>query len=104
MRHRHRRLLSALTETNLKRDIGPAGAILLAFNGVVGGAIFALPAVLAQDFGSFSPWLFPLTGLGFLLIGIPFARSAAQFPDNGGPALYGAVFGRFAGFQLGWLY
>lgn len=93
-----------MKEPHLQRAIGPAGAILLAFNGVVGGAIFALPAVLARDFGNFSPWLFPLAGLGFLLIAIPFARSAARFPHNGGPALYGAVFGRFAGFELGWLF
>lgn len=88
----------------LKRRIGFGGATLLAFNGVLGGAIFALPGTLAADFGSFSPWLFPLVALGSLLIVIPFTRSAAAFPESGGPAVYGAVFGRFAGFQLGWIY
>ena len=88
----------------LERRIGLGGATLLAFNGVLGGAIFALPGTLAADFGSFSPWLFPLVALGSLLIVIPFTRSAAAFPESGGPAVYGAVFGRFAGFQLGWIY
>lgn len=88
----------------LERRIGFGGATLLAFNGVLGGAIFALPATLAADFGSFSPWLFPLVALGSLLIVIPFTRSAASFSESGGPAVYGAVFGRFAGFQLGWIY
>jgi len=93
-----------VSEARLNRQIGSGGAFLLAFNGVVGGAIFALPAVLARDFGAFSPWLFPIVGAALMLIAIPFARSAGRFPDNGGPALYGTVFGRFAGFELGWLY
>lgn len=88
----------------LKREIGLPGAILLSFNGVLGGAIFALPATLAADFGSFSPWLFPIVALASLLIIVPFARSAGAFPDSGGPATYGAVFGRFVGFELGWIY
>ncbi len=88
----------------LERRIGLGGAVLLSFNGVLGGAIFALPAVLAAQYGTFSPWLFPLVACASLLIIIPFATSAAAFPDSGGPALYGAVFGHFAGFQLGWIY
>jgi APA family basic amino acid/polyamine antiporter len=93
-----------LSEPRLKRSIGLGGAILLSFNGVLGGAIFALPATLATDFVSFSPWLFPLVAIASLLIIVPFARSAGAFPESGGPAAYGAVFGRFVGFELGWIY
>ncbi len=88
----------------LERRIGLAGAILLSFNGAVGAGIFALPATLATDFGTFAPWLFPLVALGSLLIVLPFARSVAAFPESGGPATYGRVFGRAAGFELGWIY
>ncbi|MBA3511758.1 APC family permease [Sphingomonas sp.] len=88
----------------LERRIGLGGAILLSFNGVLGGGIFAMPAILAADFGSFSPWLFPLVAFASLLIIVPFARSAGAFPQSGGPAAYGAVFGRFVGFELGWIY
>lgn len=88
----------------LERKIGLIGAILLAFNGAVGAGIFALPGVLAADFGAFSPWLFPLVGIGSLLIVWPFARSVAAFPESGGPATYGRVFGRLPGFELGWIY
>lgn len=91
-------------EPPLERRIGLPGAILLSFNGVLGAAIFALPATLAADFGSFSPWLFPLVALVALPIIVPFARSAGAFPESGGPAEYGRVFGRFAGFELGWVY
>jgi len=93
-----------LNEPRLERRIGIGGAVLLSFNGVLGGAIFALPATLAADFGSLSPWLFPLVAAASLLIIIPFARSAGAFPESGGPAEYGAVFGRFVGFELGWIY
>ena len=88
----------------LERRIGLPGAILLSFNGAVGAGIFALPATLAADFGSFAPWLFPAVAILSLLIVIPFARSVAAFPDSGGPATYGRVFGRAAGFELGWVY
>ncbi|MEO7654372.1 MAG: hypothetical protein ABIS23_01660 [Sphingomicrobium sp.] len=71
---------------------------------MLGGAIFALPALLAADYGGFSPWMFPLVALVSLAIIIPFARSAGAFPESGGPAEYGRVFGRFAGFELGWIY
>ena len=93
-----------MSELRLERRIGLTGSTLLAFNGAVGAGIFALPATLAADFGAFAPWLFPLVALGSLLIIIPFARSVAAFPDNGGPSTYGLVFGRAAGFELGWIY
>jgi amino acid transporter len=88
----------------LPRRIGIGGALLLAFNGAIGASIFALPATLAADFGTAAPWLFPLVGLASLLIAIPFSRSVAAFPESGGPATYGRVFGRLAGFELGWIY
>jgi amino acid transporter len=88
----------------LPRRIGIGGALLLAFNGAIGASIFALPATLAADFGTSAPWLFPLVGIASLLIAIPFSRSVAAFPESGGPATYGRVFGRLAGFELGWIY
>ncbi len=88
----------------LKRTIGLSGSALLSFNGAVGAAIFALPATLAADFGTFSPWLFPLVAVGAMLVIWPFTRSVAAFPQSGGPATYGRVFGRLAGFELGWIY
>lgn len=93
-----------MTEPRLERRIGLGGALLLSFNGAVGAAIFALPATLAADFGTFSPWLFPLVALGAMLVIWPFARSVAAFSESGGPATYGRVFGRLAGFELGWVY
>ena len=89
---------------SLPRRIGVGGALMLAFNGSIGASIFALPATLAADFGTSAPWLFPLVGLASLLIAIPFSRSVAAFPESGGPATYGRVFGALPGFELGWIY
>lgn len=88
----------------LPRRIGLIGAVALAFNGAVAASIFALPATLAADFGAFSPLLFPIVGAAAMLIIVPFSWTVAAFPQSGGPAAYGAVFGRFIGFELGWIY
>ena len=88
----------------LRRDIGFTGSAFLSFNGIVGAGIFALPATLHLQFGTFSPWLFPIFGLLILLVALPFARLAALFPVSGGPVAYTAAFGPLASFQVGWLY
>lgn len=88
----------------LRRDIGFTGSALLSFNGIVGAGIFALPATLHLQFGAFSPWLFPVFGLLFLVIVLPFARLASLFPHSGGPVAYTAAFGGLVSFQVGWLY
>ena len=93
-----------MSEAKLPRRIGLTGAIALSFNGAVAASIFALPAALAADFGAFSPLMFPIVAFAALLIIIPFTWSASAFPESGGPAAYGAVFGRFVGFELGWVY
>jgi APA family basic amino acid/polyamine antiporter len=91
-------------EAQLRRDIGFTGSAFLSFSGMVGAAIFALPAELYTKFGTFSPWLFPIFGALFLLIALPFARLAALHPVSGGPVAYAAPFGPLASFQAGWLY
>ena len=93
-----------MSDDRLPRRIGLVGAIVLSFNGAVAASIFALPATLAGDFGAFSPLMFPVVAFAALLIIIPFCWSASAFTQSGGPAAYGAVFGRFVGFELGWIY
>lgn len=88
----------------LRRDIGFLGSAFLSFNGIVGAGIFALPAMLHTQFGSFSPWLFPIFGLMVLLIALPFARLASIHPQSGGPVAYTRTFGPIVSFQAGWLY
>ncbi len=94
----------APAEEPLKRDIGFLGSAFLSFNGLVGAGIFVLPGTLHDRFGAFSPLLFPLFGVLFLVIAVPFARVTAHHALSGGPVAYAAPFGRFASFQAGWLY
>ena len=91
-------------EEPLRRDIGFTGSAFLSFNGVIGAGIFALPGALYLQFGTFSPWLFPLFGLLVLVVAVPFARVASHFPVSGGPVVYAAGFGPVASFQAGWIY
>lgn len=95
---------TAAAEAGLRRDIGFTGSAFLAFNGIVGAGIFALPATLHLQFGAFSPWLFPLFALLILLVVVPFAKLAALFAGSGGPVAYCACFGPAVSFQAGWLY
>lgn len=89
----------------LQRRIGPVGAALLAFNGVVGAGVFVLPGLVFTEFGAFGPWLFPLFGLLMLLVVAPLAAVASRFDNTGGPVAYvDKAFGAFAGFQAGWLF
>jgi amino acid transporter len=88
----------------LRRDIGFFGSAFLSFNGVVGAGIFALPGTLYDQFGAFSPFLFPLFGMLALIVAVPFARVAAHHRLSGGPVVYAAAFGPAASFQAGWLY
>ncbi|HEX8533687.1 MAG TPA: APC family permease [Allosphingosinicella sp.] len=88
----------------LRRDIGFFGSAFLAFNGVVGAGIFALPEKLYTQFGAFSPFLFPIFGLLVLVVALPFARVASRFPVSGGPVVYAATFGPAVSFQAGWIY
>jgi amino acid transporter len=91
--------------TAVKRQIGGLAAALLAFNGVVGAGIFALPGKVFAEFGAFGPWLFPLFGLLMLAVVVPLAAVAGRFDVNGGPMAYiGTAFGPAAGFQAGWLF
>jgi amino acid transporter len=89
----------------LPRAIGPRGAALLVLNGAIGAGIFALPGTLQDAAGSSAAILFPLFALGVFAIALPLAELSRLFEGSGGPAAYvGEAFGRFAGFQAGWIY
>lgn len=89
----------------LKRDIGVVGATFIALNGVVAAGIFAMPQALAEAAGAASPYLILLFGAGMVFVALVFGELAGRFDAAGGPVVYAdAAFGRFAGFQMGWLY
>lgn len=92
-------------ETGLQREIGKLGFSAIVLNGTIGAGIFALPAVAAAKTGLFSPWMFVICGLLIMTVVLSMARAASFFSGTGGPITYVThVFGKFAGFQVGWLF
>ena len=93
-----------IADAGLKQEIGQLGFAAITLNGLIGGGIFALPALVAAKAGAFSPLLFLLSGALFMTIVLSFARLSRHFVHTGGPSVYvTAAFGPFFGFQTGWL-
>jgi amino acid transporter len=87
-----------------RRDVGIWGAAVLALNGMIGAAIFGLPGKLDSAVGSFAPWLLLLAGIGIMPVVLCYADLAGRFDASGGPQLYaGKAFGKFIGFEAGWM-
>ncbi len=86
------------------RVVGKVGATLMSINGMIGAGIFALPALLHAEVGTFAPWLFLIFGLLFSSGIFISARLSNMFRLSGGPQLWIQVaFGPFVGFQAGWI-
>ena len=88
----------------LVRAIGRFDLTAAIVNGVIGSAIFTMPASQAALTGAWSPLAALVAGLGVLTIVLCFAEVASRFPEAGGPYLYAReAFGPAVGFQAGWL-
>jgi basic amino acid/polyamine antiporter, APA family len=91
-------------DESLERALGRWDLTAIGVNQVIGGAVFALPAALAARAGAWSPWMIGAVGIASMLIALTFAEVASRFEGTGGPYLYTrAAFGRFAGFEVGWM-
>ncbi|HET9817529.1 MAG TPA: APC family permease, partial [Xanthobacteraceae bacterium] len=88
-----------------RRDTGTVGVAFLVINGLIGAGIFAMPELLHQAVGNFAPWLL-LGGACFMAsVIICFAGLAGLTDRSGGPQRFATdAFGRFPGFQVGWLF
>ncbi len=88
----------------LVRAIGRWDLTAAVINGVIGSAIFGMPADQARLTGAWSPLVALVAGLGILTIVLCFAEVASRFQEPGGPYLYAReAFGPFVGFEAGWL-
>jgi amino acid transporter len=88
----------------LKRELGRWDLAAIGVNQVIGSAVFALPAALAASAGPWSPWMVAAVGVASMLIALSFAEVSSRFDGTGGAYLYTrAAFGRFAGFEVGWM-
>ncbi len=88
----------------LRRALGRWDLTAIGINQVIGGAIFLMPAPVAAQLGDWSVVGFVLAGMASLLVALCFAEVSSRFESTGGPSLYArAAFGRFAGFEVGWM-
>jgi amino acid transporter len=88
----------------LRRALGRWDLTAIGVNQVIGGAIFLTPGQVAAQIGGWSPVAFVLMGLVSLTVALCFAEVGSRFESTGGPYLYTrSAFGRFAGFEVGWM-
>jgi amino acid transporter len=88
----------------LRRELGRWDLTAIGINQVIGGAVFLMPALVAAQVGQWSWVLVALVGLASMTIALSFAEAGSRFEGTGGPYLYTrAAFGRFLGFEAGWM-
>lgn len=88
----------------LRRALGRWDLTAIGINQVIGSAIFLMPSQVAAQVGNWSPIAFVMAGVASLLVALCFAEVASRFEGTGGPYLYTrAAFGRFLGFEVGWM-
>jgi amino acid transporter len=90
--------------TELRRALGRWDLTAIGVNQVIGSAIFLLPSDVARLVGPWGPAAFFAVGLLSLCIALCFAEVGSRFDRTGGPFLPArAAFGRFVGFEVGWM-
>jgi APA family basic amino acid/polyamine antiporter len=88
----------------LRRELGRWDLTAIGVNQVIGGAVFLMPALVAAQVGRWSWVLVALVGLASMTIALSFAEAGSRFEGTGGPYLYArSAFGRFVGFEVGWM-
>lgn len=97
--------MAGISETPaLRRTLGKWDLTAIGVNQVIGSAIFLLPADVARLVGPWGPLAFLSVGLLSLSIALCFAEVGSRFEKTGGPYLPArAAFGRFVGFEVGWM-
>jgi amino acid transporter len=76
----------------------------LSINDVVGSGVYLLPAAAAALLGATSTWAVILAGFAVALLVLCFAEASSYFDQPGGGYLYTReAFGRFIGFEVGWM-
>ena len=90
---------------SLRRALGRSDLTAIGVNQVIGSGIFLLPSQVAAQVGNWSPVAFLAIGFASLLVALCFAEVGSRFEGTGGPYLYTrAAFGRFVGFEVGWMF
>jgi basic amino acid/polyamine antiporter, APA family len=92
------------SRSGLVATLGRLDLTTLVVNTVIGGGIFGLPLLIADQMGALSLLGYLVAAAGISVIVLCFAEVSAQFTSAGGPYLYAReAFGPFMGLQVGWI-
>lgn len=95
---------TSAAQPHLVRAVSRWQIVGLSINDVIGSGIYLLPAAAAVLLGPMSLWAVLLAGLAVALLVLCYAQAASYFDQPGGSYLYAReAFGRFAGFEIGWM-
>ncbi len=95
---------ASAAQPHLVRAVSRWQIVGLSINDVIGSGIYLLPAAAAVLLGPMSLWAVLLAGLAVALLVLCYAQAASYFDEPGGSYLYAReAFGRFAGFEIGWM-
>ena len=93
-----------MSETGLRRELTKWDLTALGVNQVLGGAVFLMPALVFAQLGNWSMIAVASVAVLAMCIALCFAEAGSRFDGTGGAALYVTkAFGRFAGFEVGWM-
>ncbi|WOS41369.1 APC family permease [Xanthomonas rydalmerensis] len=96
--------MSQAPAPELVRAVSRWQIVGLSINDVIGSGIYLLPAATAALLGPLSLWAVLLAGVAVALLVLCYAQAASYFDEPGGSYLYAReAFGRFAGFEIGWM-
>ena len=93
------------TDEGLKRVIGIPCLSLNIINNTIGAGIFALPAIVGIELGSFAVFGYLFCGIMLAAIMLCYAEIGTRITCAGGSYAYvEAAFGDFAGFIVNWMF
>ena len=96
--------VATVGSAKLERALGRWDLTGIGINQVIGGAIFLIPSQVALAVGGWSVAFVVLAGVSSLLVALCFAEAGSRFDGTGGAYVYTrAAFGRFIGFEIGWM-
>jgi len=88
----------------LVREVSRFQLVGLAINDVLGSGVYLLPAAAALLLGASSVFAVVIAGFAVALLVLCFAEASSYFDEPGGAYLYTReAFGRFVGFEIGWM-
>ena len=89
---------------SLRRELTRWDLTGIGINQVIGGAIFLCRRSSPRRQGRGAGCSSSLVGLASMSVALSFSEAASRFEGTGGPYLYTrAAFGRFVGFEAGWM-